>query len=134
MFLGFPSKKFIFRDRNSKLATYVFKRMLLILEYVALAWLQCTPCCEWFWVKNHQNWVIFVISHNLNVILWTIPNSQPNSLGLENYLRRCRYRKRVMFESFHDMQPFGAFYRKNGIKTSDFRGLLLEGAIFIVRT
>ena len=39
-----------------------------------------------------------------------------------------------MFENFHDMQPFGAFYRKNGIKTSDFRGLLLEGAIFIVRT
>ena len=36
VFLGFPSRKFIFRDRNSKLATHVFKRMLLILEYVAL--------------------------------------------------------------------------------------------------
>ena len=36
-FFGFPSRKFIFRDRNSKLATNVFKRMLLILEHVALA-------------------------------------------------------------------------------------------------
>ena len=27
----------------------------------------------------------------------------------------------------------GHFYRKNGIKTSDFRDLLLEGAIFINR-
>ena len=36
-FLGFPSRKFIFRDRNSKLATNVFKRVLLILEHVALA-------------------------------------------------------------------------------------------------
>ena len=35
-FLGFPSRKFIFRDRNSKLATNVFKRMLLIIEHVAL--------------------------------------------------------------------------------------------------
>ena len=35
-FLGFPSRKFIFRDRNSKLATNVFKRMLLIKEHVAL--------------------------------------------------------------------------------------------------
>ena len=39
-----------------------------------------------------------------------------------------------MFESFHDMLRFGAFYWKNGIKTSDFRDLLLEGAIFIVGT
>ena len=53
-FLGFPSRKFIFRDRNSKLATNVFKRMLLIIEHVALVWLQWTPCCEWFWGKNHQ--------------------------------------------------------------------------------
>ena len=39
-----------------------------------------------------------------------------------------------MFEYFHDMLRFGAFYRKNGIiiKTSDLRDLLLEGAIFIV--
>ena len=36
-FGGFPSRKFIFRDRNSKLAKNVFKRMLLILEHVALA-------------------------------------------------------------------------------------------------
>ena len=36
-FLGFPSRKFIFQDRNSKLATNVFKRMLLIIEHVALA-------------------------------------------------------------------------------------------------
>ena len=36
-FLGFPSRKFIFRDRNSKLATNVLKWMLLILEHVALA-------------------------------------------------------------------------------------------------
>ena len=35
--LGFPSRKFIFRDRNSKLATNVFKIMPLILEHVALA-------------------------------------------------------------------------------------------------
>ena len=26
-----------------------------------------------------------------------------------------------MFEYFHDMLRFGAFYRKIGIKTSDFR-------------
>ena len=39
-----------------------------------------------------------------------------------------------MFEYFHDMLRFGAFYRKNGNKTSDFRDLLLEGAIFIVGT
>ena len=37
-----------------------------------------------------------------------------------------------MFEYFHDMLRFGAFYRKNNIKTSDFRDLLVEGAIFIV--
>ena len=79
-FLGFPSRKFIFWDRNSKLATNVFKRMLLIIEHVTLVWLQWTPCCEWFWGKIHQKWVIFVISHNLNVTLWTIPNSQLNSL------------------------------------------------------
>ena len=36
-FWGFPSRKFIFRARNSKLATNVFKRMLLISEHVALA-------------------------------------------------------------------------------------------------
>ena len=35
-----------------------------------------------------------------------------------------------MFEYIHDMLRFGAFYRKIGIKTSDFRDLLLEGAIF----
>ena len=133
-FLGFPSRKFIFQDRNSKLATNVFKRMRLILEHVALAWLQGIPCCEWFLGKNHQKWVIFVISHNLNIILWTIPNSQLNSFGLENYPRRCRYRKKVMFEYFHDMLRFGAFYRKNGIKTIDFRDLLMEGAIFIAGT
>ena len=39
-----------------------------------------------------------------------------------------------MFEYFHDMLRFGAFYRNNGIKTSDFRDLLLEDAIFIVGT
>ena len=39
-----------------------------------------------------------------------------------------------MFEYFNDMLRFGAFYRKNGIKTGDFRDLLLEGAIFIVGT
>ena len=39
-----------------------------------------------------------------------------------------------MVEYFHDMLHFGAFYRKNGIKTSDFRDLLLEGAIFKVGT
>ena len=133
-FLGFPSRKFIFRDRNSKPATNVFKRMLLIIEHVALVWIQWTSCCEWFWGKNHQKWVIFVISHNLNVPLWTIPNSQLNSFGVENYPRRCRYRKWVMFEYFHDMLRFGALYRKIGIKTSDFRDLLLEGAIFIVGT
>ena len=133
-FLGFPSRKFIFWDRNSKLATNVFKRMLLIKEHVPLVWIQWTPCSEWFWGKNHQKWVIFVISHNLNVTLWTIPNSQLNSFGLENYPRRCRNRKRVMFEYFHDMLCFGAFYRKIGIKTSDFRDLLLEGAIFMVGT
>ena len=37
-----------------------------------------------------------------------------------------------MFEYFHDMLRFWAFYWKNGIKTSDFRDLLQEGAIFIV--
>ena len=36
-FFGFPSRKLIFRDRNSKLATNVIKRMLLILEHTALA-------------------------------------------------------------------------------------------------
>ena len=35
-FLGFPSRKFIFLDRNSKLATNKFKRMLLTLEHAAL--------------------------------------------------------------------------------------------------
>ena len=129
MFFWFPSRKLIFRDRNSKLATNVIKRMLLILEHVALAWLQGTTCCEWFWGKNHQKWVIFVISHNLNVILWTIPNSQLISFGLEYLQRRCRYRKWVIFEYFYGMLCFGAFYRKNAIKTSDFRDLLLEGAI-----
>ena len=39
-----------------------------------------------------------------------------------------------MFEYFYDMLRFGAFYRKNGVKTSDFRDLLLEGEIFIVGT
>ena len=39
-----------------------------------------------------------------------------------------------MFEYFHDMLRFGAFYRKIGIKTSDFRDLLLEGEIFIAGT
>ena len=39
-----------------------------------------------------------------------------------------------MFAYYHDMLRFGAFYIKNGIKTSDFRDLLLEGAIFIVGT
>ena len=39
-----------------------------------------------------------------------------------------------MFKYIHDMLRFGAIYRKNGIKTSDFRDLLLEGAIFIVGT
>ena len=34
---GFPSRKFIFCDRNSILGTDVVKRMLLILEHVALA-------------------------------------------------------------------------------------------------
>ena len=63
-FLEFPSRKVIFRDRNTKLATNVFKRMLLILEYVASEWLQGTPRCEWFLGENHQRWVIFVISHN----------------------------------------------------------------------
>ena len=133
-FLEFPYRKFIFRDRNSKLATNVFKGMLPIIEHVALVWLQWTPCCEWFWSKNHQKWVIFVISHNLNVTLGTIPNSQMNSFGSENYPRRCRYRKWVMFEYFHDMLRFGAIYGKIGIKTGDFRDLLLEGAIFIVGT
>ena len=32
------------------------------------------------------------------------------------------------------MLHFGALYGKNGIKTSDFRDLLLEGAIFLVGT
>ena len=45
-FLEFPSRKVIFRDRNTKLATNVFKRMLLILEHVASEWLQGTPYCE----------------------------------------------------------------------------------------
>ena len=35
-FLGFPSRKFIFHDRNLKLAINVFKRMLLILELVVI--------------------------------------------------------------------------------------------------
>ena len=39
-----------------------------------------------------------------------------------------------MFEYVHDMLRFGAFYRKNGIKTSDFKDLPLEGAIIIVGT
>ena len=115
-FWGFPSRKFIFRDRNSKLATNVFKRMLLNWEHVALAWLQGIPRCEWFWGENHQKWVFFVISHNLNVILWTIPNSQLNSFGLENYPRSCRYRKWVIFEYFICMLRFGAFYRKMALK------------------
>ena len=38
-----------------------------------------------------------------------------------------------MFEYLYDMLRFGAFLQKNGIKTSDFRDLLLEGAIFINR-
>ena len=54
-FLEFPSRKVIFRDRNTKLATNVFKRMLLILEHVASEWLQGTPYCEWFWGKKHEN-------------------------------------------------------------------------------
>ena len=63
-FLEFPSRKVIFRDRNTKLATNVFKRMLSIWEYVASKWLLGTPRCEWFLGGNHQRWVIFVISHN----------------------------------------------------------------------
>ena len=59
-FLEFPSRKFIFWYRNSKLAINVFKGMLLILEYVALAWLQGTPCCKWFCGENRQKRVIFV--------------------------------------------------------------------------
>ena len=39
-----------------------------------------------------------------------------------------------MFDYFHDILRFGVFYRKNGNRTSDFRDLLLEGAIFIVGT
>ena len=35
-FFGFPSRKFIFHDRNLKLALNVFKRMLLILELVVI--------------------------------------------------------------------------------------------------
>ena len=50
-FSEFPSRKVIFRDRN----TNVFKRMLLILEHVASEWLQGTPYCEWFWGKKHEN-------------------------------------------------------------------------------
>ena len=45
-FLEFPSRKVIFRDRNTKLATNVFKRMLLRLEHVASECLQGTPHCE----------------------------------------------------------------------------------------
>ena len=37
-----------------------------------------------------------------------------------------------MFEYFHDMLRFGAFYRKNEIKSSVFWDLLLEVVIFIV--
>ena len=36
-----------------------------------------------------------------------------------------------MFEYFHDMLRFGAFYRKIGIKTSDFRDLKLTTNDFI---
>ena len=39
-----------------------------------------------------------------------------------------------MFEYLHDRLHFWAFYRKNDIKTSIFRDLLLEGAILIVGT
>ena len=39
-----------------------------------------------------------------------------------------------MFEYFHYMLRFGSFYRKNGIKASDFRDLLLEGELLIVGT
>ena len=39
-----------------------------------------------------------------------------------------------MFAYFLDMILFHAIYRKNGIKTSDFRDLLLGGKIFIVGT
>ena len=39
-----------------------------------------------------------------------------------------------MFAYFLDMILFQAIYRENGIKTSDFRDLLLGGIIFIVGT
>ena len=39
-----------------------------------------------------------------------------------------------MYEYFHNMLRSGAFYRKNGTITSDFRDLLMEGEIFIVGT
>ena len=39
-----------------------------------------------------------------------------------------------MFAYSLDMLRFGGTYRKNGIKTSAIRDLLLEGAIFIVGT
>ena len=38
-----------------------------------------------------------------------------------------------MFVYFHDMICLG-YLQKNGNKSSDFRNLLLEGAIFIVGT
>ena len=115
-FLVFPSRKFNFQDRNSKLSTNVFKRMLLILEHVALAWLQGISCCEWFLGKNHQKWVIFVISHNLNIILWTIPNSQLNSFGFEIYPRRCRYRKKLCLNIFMIFYVLGHFTEKMALK------------------
>ena len=54
-FLGFPSRKFIFRDRNSKLATNVFKRMLLIIEHVALVTSIEPPAVSDFGVKIIKN-------------------------------------------------------------------------------
>ena len=104
-FWGFPSRKFIFRDRNSKLATNV---CVSVTSRNLPLWVICGGGGG----GNRQKWVIFVISHNLNVILWTIPNSQLYSFGLENYPRRCRYRKWVIFEYFFGMLRFGAFYRK----------------------
>ena len=48
--------------------------MLRALGQFAL--LSPIPWGKKFWSKNCQNLVIFVISHNFSVILWTIPNSQ----------------------------------------------------------
>ena len=115
-FLGFASRKFIFWDRNSKLATNVFKRMLLIIEHVVLVWIQWTPCCEWFWGKNHQKWVIFVISHNLNVTLWTIPNSQLNTFGLENYPKCVETESELCLNIFMICYVLGHFTEKLALK------------------